>query len=95
MVQYKPIKEVSAVVGISVTSLRRGIKSGRFGFIRAGVGKGKLLLDVEAVVKQLDFEALNSPSHTTSVGLLDVTALEKSQGVVKALNSFDAFTNKK
>ena len=96
MAQYRDLKEVSAAVGISVTSLRRGIKTGRFKFIRAGQGAGKILLDVEAVAKQLDYEALNSTQGTRQdTPMFNTSALEDLQRKEKVANSFDAWVNKK
>ena len=57
MAQYIDIKEVSRSVGLSVTSIRRGIRTGRFPYIRSGsTPRGKLLFDLDKIFKVLETE---------------------------------------
>lgn len=58
MTQYVSIQEASKIVGLSVISLRRGVKSGRFPAIRVGnTPKGKLMFDLTDLVLVLATEA--------------------------------------
>lgn len=58
MAQYVSIQEASKLLGLSVISLRRGVKAGRFLAIRVGnTPKGKLLFDLQALVQCLADEA--------------------------------------
>lgn len=63
MAQYTDITETSKLLGLSVTALRRGARSGRFPHIRSGGGnnpRGKLLFDLRAVAQVLAEEAYTS-----------------------------------
>ena len=58
MAQYVGIKEASALVGLSVTALRRGVKDGRFAAVRVGgTPKSKLMFDLQALAQKLADEA--------------------------------------
>ncbi len=58
MSQYTDIKTTSQLTGISVISLRRGAKTGRFKAIRIGKAlRGKLMFDIQQLSQQLADEA--------------------------------------
>ncbi len=64
MAQYTDIVEISRLTGISVTTLRRGVHSGRFPHIRLGnTPRGKLLFDLQQVAQVLATEAQESMNH--------------------------------
>ncbi len=61
MTQYVDIKTASALVGISVIGLRRGVKAGRFAAVRVGnTPKGKLLFNLQDLAQTLATEAMAS-----------------------------------
>lgn len=67
------LQEASKLTGISVTSLRRGIKIGRFPAIHSGVGekRSKILMDVELleqVLKQEAYASLRPRVHNGGFG---------------------------
>ena len=51
------IAEAAEALGLSITTIRRGYKSGRFPGIRSGEGVGKLLFDVEQLERILEKES--------------------------------------
>ena len=58
MAQYVNIQEASKLVGLSVISLRRGVKTGRFPAIRVGgTPKSKLFFDLQDLAQALANEA--------------------------------------
>lgn len=58
MAKKVSITEAAEATGLSVASLRRGVKSGRFPAIRAGSSEtGKLLFDIEKLEQRLEQEA--------------------------------------
>lgn len=54
------LKEASELTGLSITSLRRGIHSGRFPAVRANTSQGKLLINEELLQEVLRNEAINN-----------------------------------
>lgn len=65
MTQYVDIKTASALMGISVIGLRRGVKTGRFAAIRVGnTPKGKLLFNLQDLAQALADEAMSSIKQT-------------------------------
>lgn len=58
MAQYVNIQEASRLVGLSVISLRRGVKAGRFLAIRVGdTPRGKLMFNLQDLAQTLANEA--------------------------------------
>jgi hypothetical protein len=58
MAQYIDITELSRQTGLSITSIRRGVRTKRFPSVRAGgTPRSKLLFDSEAVKLVLEAEA--------------------------------------
>lgn len=61
MAQYTNISETSHLTGLSIISLRRGVRSGRFPHVRVGgTPRGKLLFDLQALAQVLADEAYAS-----------------------------------
>lgn len=60
MSKFIGIKEASELTGLSVTTLRRGVHSGRFPAIRANRSQGKILFAPEALIQVLGQEALDN-----------------------------------
>jgi len=56
MARRVSIVEAARLTGLSVTTLRRGYRSGRFPAVRAGEGLGKFLFDVSQIERALRFE---------------------------------------
>jgi hypothetical protein len=57
-VRFIGIQEASALTGLSLTTLRRGVESGRFLAIKSGGDKGRYLFDEALLLKTLQDEAL-------------------------------------
>jgi hypothetical protein len=57
-VRFIGIQEASEITGLSLTTLRRGVESGRFLAIKSGGDKGRYLFDEALLVKTLQDEAL-------------------------------------
>lgn len=57
--QYTDIQETSKIIGLSVTSLRKGYRSGRFPYIRAEKDNphSKIFFDIEQLKQVLAAEA--------------------------------------
>lgn len=61
MAQYTNISETSHLTGLSITTLRRGVRSGRFPHVRVGgTPRGKLLFDLQSLAQVLADEAYSS-----------------------------------
>lgn len=60
MSKFIGIKEASELTGLSVTTLRRGVHSGRFPAIRANSSQGKILFAPEALLQVLRQEAVDN-----------------------------------
>ena len=60
MSEFIGIKEASELTGLSVTTLRRGVHSGRFPAIRANSSQGKILFAPEGLLQVLRQEALDN-----------------------------------
>lgn len=60
MSKFIGIKEASELTGLSVTTLRRGVHSGRFPAIRANSSQGKILFAPEGILQVLRQEALDN-----------------------------------
>ncbi len=61
MAQYTDITTISRLTGLSVTTLRRGARSGRFPHVRLGTApKSKMLFDIQEIAQVLATEAKNS-----------------------------------
>ena len=65
MSKFIGIKEAAELTGLSVTTLRRGVHSGRFPAIRANKSQGKILFSTEALLQILRQEALNNLLNPT------------------------------
>lgn len=57
-IRFIGIQEASELTGLSVTTLRRGVDSGRFAAIKSGGATGKFLFDEAMLLKTLQDEAL-------------------------------------
>ena len=57
-VRFIGIQEASALTGLSETTLRRGVETGRFLAIKSGGDSGKFLFDEAMLLKVLQDEAL-------------------------------------
>lgn len=57
-VRFIGIQEAADLTGLSVTTLRRGVDSGRFAAIKSGGDSGKYLFDEAMLLKTLRDEAL-------------------------------------
>ena len=57
-VRFIGIQEASEITGLSLTTLRRGVESGRFLAIKSGGDKGRYLFDEAMLLKTLQDEAL-------------------------------------
>lgn len=57
-VRFIGIQEASALTGLSDTTLRRGVETGRFLAIKSGGDSGKFLFDEAMLLKVLQDEAL-------------------------------------
>lgn len=60
MTKFIGIQEAAELTGLSVTTLRRGVRSGRFPAIRANRSQGKILFHPEALSQVLRQEALDN-----------------------------------
>ncbi|WP_058486882.1 MerR family transcriptional regulator [Defluviitalea phaphyphila] len=58
-VRFIGIQEASDITGLSLTTLRRGVESGRFLAIKSGGDKGRYLFDEALLLKTLQDEALS------------------------------------
>ena len=54
------IQEAAEILGISVSTVRRGVEDGRFPAIRAGAKQGKILFDREMLLEMLRNEAIGN-----------------------------------
>jgi hypothetical protein len=57
-VRFISIQEASEITGLSETTLRRGVETGRFLAIKSGGDSGKFLFDEAMLLKVLQDEAL-------------------------------------
>lgn len=57
-VRFIGIQEASEITGLSETTLRRGVETGRFLAIKSGGDSGKFLFDEAMLLKVLQDEAL-------------------------------------
>ena len=57
-VRFIGIREASEITGLSETTLRRGVETGRFLAIKSGGDSGKFLFDEAMLLKVLQDEAL-------------------------------------
>ena len=57
-VRFIGIQEASEITGLSETTLRKGVESGRFLAIKSGGNSGKFLFDEAMLLKVLQDEAL-------------------------------------
>ena len=65
MGKFIGIQEAAELTGLSVTTLRRGVHSGRLPAIRANKAHGKILFSTEALLQVLRQEALNNLLNPT------------------------------
>lgn len=73
MAKKVSITEAAEATGLSVASLRRGVKSGRFPAIRAGSSEtGKLLFDIARIEQRLEQEAFISAYTLSSLSAEDL-----------------------
>jgi hypothetical protein len=76
MALYTEISEISRLTGLSVTTLRRGARSGRFPHVREGdIPRGKLLFNLQEITQVLATEAQNSMHK--DMATQDITILHR------------------
>lgn len=51
------LKQAAQLTGISEWSLRAGIKQGRYPYIKVGIGRGRIFVDIELLEQALAAEA--------------------------------------
>lgn len=56
------VQEASNITGLTDYALRSGIKQGRYPHIRTGLGRGKILIDIDLLEQYLQQEAVNNVS---------------------------------
>lgn len=59
-VRFISIDEAAKITGISITTLRRGVQTGRFPATRVGAGQSKILFDEQLLLQTLRNEALGN-----------------------------------
>ena len=65
------IPQAAIATGLSEYVIRRGTTSGRFPHIRtSGLGKGRILVDIDLLEAALEREALDSTRPTAAAGIL-------------------------
>ena len=90
MSKFIGIKEAAELTGLSVTTLRRGVHSGRLPAIRANKAQGKILFSTEALLQVLRQEALNNLLNPT--GFEDEEEKEEPRSHLASL--FDDMPNR-
>lgn len=90
MSKFIGIKEASELTGLSVTTLRRGVHSGRFPAIRANSSQGKILFAPEGLLQVLRQEALDNLLKPTG---FEDEAEEKEEARSYLASLFDDIPN--
>lgn len=54
------VQEAISLTGLTDYALRSGIKQGRYPHIRTGLGRGKILIDIDLLEQYLQQEAVNN-----------------------------------
>lgn len=57
MGQRVNVKEAAKTTGLSEYAIRAGIKTGKYPYIKAGYGRGRILIDIDKLIEALDQEA--------------------------------------
>lgn len=61
------IKEAARQVGLSEWSLRAGIKQGKYPYIKVGVGRGRIFVDIDMLEKALEHEAQDNQKRQAEI----------------------------
>ncbi len=61
------IKEAAQKVGLSEWSLRAGIKQGRYSFIKVGMGRGRIFVDIDILEAELKTEAQENKARQAEI----------------------------
>lgn len=54
------IEEAAKATGLTATALRRGIKQGKYPYIKVGNGRGRIFVNIDMLNKAINQEALNN-----------------------------------
>lgn len=61
------IKAAAQQVGLSEWSLRQGIKQGKYPYIKVGIGRGRIFVDVELLEQALEQEAQDNKERQAEI----------------------------
>lgn len=61
------IKEAAQQVGITESGLRTGIKQGKYPYIKVGVGRGRIFVDIDMLNKALELEAQENQKRQAKI----------------------------
>lgn len=61
------IKEAARQVGLSEWSLRAGIKQGKYPYIKVGIGRGRIFVDIDMLEKALEQEAQDNQKRQAEI----------------------------